>query len=134
VKAVTVRALLEPLALRRLGPGPHFFCGTPACRVVYFGADQSFEVREVRVQVWQKEPAGARMVCYCFDENEAAIRRERSAGRETEAVARVRAQIAAGRCACELRNPQGTCCLADVMAAVRRAQEDRAVPSGASLS
>ena len=35
------------------------------------------------------------------------------------AVDRVRAHIAAGRCACEIRNPKGTCCLGDVIAAVR---------------
>ena len=34
------------------------------------------------------------------------------------AVERVRAHISAGRCACEVRNPRGACCLGDVTNAV----------------
>jgi hypothetical protein len=66
------------------------------------------------------ERTGARLVCYCFGENEADIRREIEEHGASRAVERVRAHIAAGRCACELRNPRGVCCLGDVIAAVKR--------------
>jgi hypothetical protein len=37
-----------------------------------------------------------------------------------DASARIREHIAAGRCACEVRNPRGACCLGDIIKAVTR--------------
>ena len=119
----TVKALLTERALQRISTSPHRFCPEPLCEVVYFdGCDQVYTVKDVRVPVWQKEPFGARRVCYCFGENEADMLREPGRSRAAD---RVRAHIAAGRCACELRNPKGSCCLADVIAAVKRVEASR---------
>lgn len=123
----TVKALLTPAALARVTGSPHRFCPEPTCEIVYFTAGDEFTVREIQVPVWQKEPAGARMVCYCFAENEADIRRETEQRGSSGAVERVRAHITAGRCACELRNPRGVCCLGDVAAAVKRAAAEAAI-------
>jgi len=102
---------------------PYRFCRDPACEVVYFnGTDQVFVADDLRVPVWQKEPAGARMLCYCFGENEADMRREIVEFGTSQAVERIRAHITAGRCACELRNPRGACCLGDVVSAVKRVE------------
>ena len=115
----TVKALLTETAMRRVSGTPHRFCGGSACSTVYFdAAGQVFGTRDIRVPVWQKEPFGRRMICYCFGENEADIRAEIQCTGRSEAVERVRALIAAKRCACELRNPRGTCCLGDVVRAV----------------
>lgn len=116
----TVKALLSPAALTRISGAPHRFCPDPACEIVYFSPGDTYTVKDLRVPVWQKEPAGARMVCYCFGENEADIRREIERNGLSQAVERVRGHIAAGRCACELRNPRGACCLGDVIATVKR--------------
>jgi hypothetical protein len=92
---------------------------------VYFSGDgQIFATSDVRVTVWEKQPPGERTVCYCFGENEADMRREIERDGRTAAVERVRAHIAARRCACEVRNPRGACCLGDVMAAVKRLGAD----------
>jgi hypothetical protein len=48
------------------------------------------------------------------------MRREMERDGSTQAVGRVREHIAARRCACEVRNPRGACCLGDVTAAVKR--------------
>jgi hypothetical protein len=106
-------------------PGPFYFCTDPACDLVYFSADQRFRIAEIRVPVWQKEPFGTRMVCYCFGENEAEMRREIEATGVCAAASRVREHIAAKRCACEIRNPRGSCCLGDVIAAVERVGSTR---------
>ena len=117
----TVKALLRELALRRLHPSAHRFCPDPDCDVVYFDAHGgSFHKSEIRVPVWQKEPFGARPICYCFAESEASIRTEIDASGFSTAVERVRDHINAGRCACEVRNPRGACCLGDLIAAVKR--------------
>jgi hypothetical protein len=122
VDLVTVKALLTALAFRKILPGPFHFCADPACDLVYFSAAQRFRTAEIRVPVWQKEPFGARMVCYCFGENEADMRREIEATGVSAAASRVREHIAAKRCACEIRNPRGACCLGDVIAAVGRVE------------
>ena len=123
----TVKALLTPAAMRQITHATHRFCAAPGCDVVYFAEDGCvYRTADMRVKVWQKEPPGARMVCYCFGENEADIGMEIEATGRSEAGDRVRAHIAAGRCACEVRNPRGACCLGDVTAAVRLAVESPA--------
>jgi hypothetical protein len=88
---------------------------------VYFGdAGDRFGTGDVRVPVWQKEPSGERLLCYCFGETESGIRRELLEHGHADVVARIREHISAQRCACDIRNPRGACCLGDVMAAVKR--------------
>lgn len=119
VDLLTVKALITEMALARLPAAPMYFCGTPTCPVVYFTADgQLYTKADVRVPVWQKEPVGSRIFCYCFDENERAMHRERRETGRCDAIRRVRDHIAAGRCACEVRNPRGACCLGDLIQAV----------------
>ena len=124
VELQTVKAMLTDVALRQVTTAAHRFCPDPACDVVYFADDgRTYSKADLRVPVWQKEPAGARLVCYCFGENEADIRTEIELNGRSNAVERVRAHIKGGRCACEVRNPRGTCCLGDVVAAVKRMGE-----------
>jgi hypothetical protein len=124
VELQTVKAVLTNVALRRVAAAAHRFCADPMCDIVYFADDgTTYSRKDIRVPVWQKEPAGARIVCYCFGENESDIRTEVMNSGKSDAVERVRAHINANRCACELRNPRGTCCLGDVGAAVKRVSE-----------
>lgn len=117
----TVKALLTEGALSRLVPGDYRFCADPNCDVVYFDVGGSlFATDDVRVPVWQKLPFGSRRVCYCFGESEDSIRAEIETGGQSSAVERIRTHIAAGRCACDIRNPRGACCLKDVIAAIKR--------------
>jgi hypothetical protein len=123
VHLLTVKALLTEEALTRLRVSDHRFCPDPRCDVVYFDAlGGCFRRGDIRVPVWQKEPFGARLVCYCFGETEVTIRREIETDGASDAVERVRGHIAAKRCACEVRNPRGACCLGDVIAAVTRVE------------
>lgn len=120
VDSDTVKALLSETALARFESGEYRFCADATCAVVYFNATgTSFETSDLRVPVWQKLPFGARPVCYCFGESEASIRLEIETHGRSTAVERVRAHIAARRCACELRNPRGACCLGDLIGAVK---------------
>jgi hypothetical protein len=119
-----VKALLTESALRRLSAREYRFCPDAGCDVVYFSADdEPLTTADVRVPVWQKLPFGDRPICYCFGESEASIRSEFAACAASKAVERVREHIAAERCACEVRNPRGACCLGDVIAAVKRVED-----------
>jgi len=115
-----VQAMLVPEALTRLDHEGFQFCAVPSCAVVYYSATgATFSTADLHVPVWQKSTPGARMVCYCFGENEADIRREIEDTGRTAAIERVRGHIAGHRCACTLRNPRGVCCLRDLIAATR---------------
>ena len=121
VEELTVKALLSDTALQRFEPGAYRFCPHASCHVVYFDAEaRTFTTADVRVPVWQKQPRGRRTICYCFGENEAEIKTEIEQNGRSRAEARVRAHIEAGRCACEVRNPKGACCLGDIAEAVKR--------------
>ena len=125
VELLTVKALLRESALRVVREGPYRFCADPSCAVVYFDNEgHVFSEADLRVPVWQKQRLGARMLCYCFGEDEALMARELAETGRCDASLRVRHHIAAGRCACETRNPRGTCCLGDVMKAVTRIETE----------
>lgn len=126
VELRTVKALLAERALARIDPVSHRFCRTAACPVVYFDESGATYLQiDLRVRVWQKEPPGDRPMCYCFGETEATIREELSTAGRSAAVERVRAHIELNRCACDVRNPRGVCCLGDLTAAVQRANGER---------
>src|SRR5438093_7406219 len=114
--------MLRPEALMRLSALEHRFCPTPSCPVVYFGHEEVFDRGEIVVPVFQKEPAGERMVCYCFAISERDIRTELIRTGRSSASERIGALVKADRCACEVRNPQGSCCLGNVAAAVEAAK------------
>ena len=121
VELHTVKALLTNAALATLSPTSYYFCPEPDCDVVYFAPQgKAFHQADVRTTVWQKAAPGGRTICYCFGETEDAIRGDVARSGASDVVERVRAHIAAGRCACDIRNPRGTCCLGDLHAAVRR--------------
>lgn len=126
----TVKALLTEMALRRFNCADYRFCGDSACAVVYFSdAGDAFTTADVRVPVWHKEPFGRRMVCYCFGETESAIVDETQQHGRSAAVERVREHITAQRCACEIRNPRGACCLGDVAQAVKAVEAKSTRPA-----
>ena len=121
IERITLKTLLRPQALARVSAREHRFCASASCRVVYFGLGEVFRREDVLVPVFQKEPAGDRTVCYCFAVSEGDIRREIQATGGSPAVERITALVKSERCACEVRNPQGTCCLGNLTAAVKAA-------------
>src|SRR5579859_1243758 len=123
VEERTVKALLTERALQRFVPAEYRFCPDANCEVVYFSAQETrFSIADIRVAVWQKRPFGDRRVCYCFGESEASIREEIASAGQSSAIDRIREHIAAGRCACDLRNPRGACCLGEIAAAIARVE------------
>ena len=119
VDPITVKAILRPEALATLSAVGHRFCATASCPIVYFADSEVFSTGDVSVPVFQKEGVGQRTVCYCFHRTEADLRREREATGDSSASQRVTAHVKAGRCACEIKNPQGSCCLGNLGAAVK---------------
>lgn len=126
VDVITLKALLTADGLRRGVPDAPRFCATETCPVVYFdnAAGMTYQEAELTVRVHAKHVAASNVpVCYCFGYTPAMIEQEIARTGSSTARAIITAAVQAGHCACEVRNPKGSCCLGDVGRAERRAQE-----------
>lgn len=114
--------VMAVVSLRCLRSQPYRFCRTSHCPVVYFSIDgmHVLTIDQVRERVYQKEPNEKDVpVCYCFHYSVGDVQNATLAEQES-IIADIRAGIAAGQCACELRNPQGSCCLGNVSRIITR--------------
>ena len=118
VDSVTLKALLA-VPLTEILYADYLFCKTAGCPVVYYsrGGEQTFGEEHLRERVLQKHPeADDVFACYCFRHTAGSVRGERTEPRQPGVVEAITAGIQAGKCACDLRNPQGSCCLGNVRA------------------
>lgn len=120
VALVTLKALLSPSALRRLDGRAYRFCPDSDCEVAYFdsSADSVFRKRDLLIRVGLKETEDPIPICYCFDVAVADLRKEIQTQGTTAIPLMIAAEVRAGHCACEVRNPQGSCCLGNVSRAL----------------
>ena len=125
----TIQAVLKPGFAASLAASERRFCRTSSCDVLYYGPDGRFvEKSAATVRVGLKEAEDPVPLCYCFNFSFADVQREVAETGGSTIPGRITAEIQAGRCACEVKNPSGACCLGDVHKAVKDAQEalDRA--------
>jgi hypothetical protein len=130
VSRVTVGALarLEVDAVL-LATKDYRFCETPVCPVVYYSpAGVRLDRTDVRAAVHQKGDGPEVPLCYCFGYTRARLTREGDAG-----VAFVSAEVNARRCACDLKNPSGRCCLGDLRQFLRHRDSKAAAPARSSV-
>lgn len=112
VDTQTIKALLI-VTLEVLRASPYRFCAVDTCTTVYFSEDQIHTISEDQlcVQVYQKHlKQGDVLVCYCFYHSLDSIR---CVGK-TRVIEQVMALTKRGICACDIRNPQGSCCLGNL--------------------
>lgn len=124
VDTATVKSMLS-VSLNRVKSTPYFFCPNRDCPTVYFSDDglQTFGRQEVRERVYQKEPeADDVFVCYCFRHTVGEILNAAPEG-HTAILDDINAGIKAGQCACDWRNPQGSCCLGNVRGVIKQAEK-----------
>ncbi|MBF1989848.1 putative iron-sulfur cluster-binding metallochaperone [Fischerella thermalis] len=123
VQLITLKSLLKPAALEQLNPQESYsFCTSLDCPVVYFSpTGQTFTTTDMKVQVFQKDLGEEVPVCYCFGWSRQKIRNEIELVGTSHAVATITVHIKAKRCGCEVNNPQGFCCLANVRQVVTQA-------------
>lgn len=121
VATLTVKSLVRDHT-RVARSGSYSFCRTSDCDVVYFSDMATFRKPDLKVRVGIKETEDPAPLCYCFDYSRADIRREIETLGSTNIPNQIRAEIEAGFCACEVKNPSGTCCLGDITRAVQAAK------------
>jgi mercuric ion transport protein len=121
IDRITVDALLKPELRAGLNGMRYVFCETPDCPVVYFALDGTrFTKDQIRVRVGLKETEDPILVCYCFGITERMIREEMERTGRSTASARIRSEVKAGTCRCEVENPSGRCCLGEVSRVEKR--------------
>jgi hypothetical protein len=116
--------MVRPCHLDLVSKPGFIFCRSADCRLVYYHPDGDYLGKpDVRVRVGLKEIVDPVPLCYCFGFTEAMLCEEIRATGQCSIPRRITAEVKAGNCACEIRNPQGSCCLGSVTAAVRRWME-----------
>ncbi len=122
VSTLTLKHQVKSQFLTDVNGGDFHFCATPDCPVVYFAAGGPvLTTNDVRRLVTQKDSEHA-PVCYCFGFTPTMIRDELAATGKSTVIERIAAEMKSDFCACEIRNPQGSCCLGNVKAAVKAAK------------
>ena len=117
----TIKSLIS-VSLHRVEDVTHFFCANSDCSVVYFAENgsETFFIDDLRERVYQKEPnANDVLVCYCFFHTLGNIQSSVSEDGKSLIVDDINDGIQRGHCACDWRNPQGTCCLGNVLKIVK---------------
>lgn len=129
VDPITLKALLVSDALRRGIPPAPRFCATPECSTVYFdsAAGVTFTEADVSVPVYSKQRNAPDVpVCYCFEITRRMVRAEAKGEGREPASRGINREVKAGHCACEVRNPKGSCCLGDVISEEKSARGEEA--------
>jgi Zinc binding domain len=120
VSLATVGAMAKrDVEAAKLGAQEYKLCRNRDCPVVYYAGQIELEKSELRVPVNFKERNYEGPVCYCFNRTVASIRAEVQAKGYSTAHEIITQEGKAGRCACEVKNPAGSCCLGDVIRAVQ---------------
>jgi hypothetical protein len=126
VATLTVKSIVRDHT-RVLPEESYWFCRQPDCDVVYFSRQRVFRKADVKVRVGTKEHEEPIPICYCFDYTKADISRDLALRDETDIPNKVKAEVQLGFCACDVKNPSGTCCLGDITWAIQQIKGNRHV-------
>ena len=121
VDLLTVRSLVRQLPLG-MPNTDYYFCEAADCDVVYFAFDAQapmFRRGDLLVRVGSKETEDPIPVCYCFGFTRSDIENEFTATGSSTIGERIKTEVKAGNCACDVKNPSGKCCLGDVTRIVK---------------
>ena len=113
--------MVRPEFLETVNKPGFQFCRSAECEVVYFHPNgERLTKADVQVRIGFKETEDPVPICYCFGFTEAMAREEIESSGSCTIPRRIAAEMKEERCVCEVRNPQGSCCLGDVTAVIKR--------------
>jgi len=124
VDALTVKSLVRHLPFGEPAT-QYYFCEATDCDVVYFPhrTDAArFHRADLLVRVWPKDRGDDTPICYCFGVTRKQILEELARAEGPMAAKRIKAEVQAGNCACEVKNPSGKCCLGNIARATQEFQ------------
>ena len=129
VSTLTVKSLVRDHT-RVPASDTYLFCRTADCEVVYFSDQAVFRKPDLKVRVGIKESEDPVPLCYCFDYTRADVRRELEDLGTSSIPERIKTEVQAGFCACEVKNPSGNCCLGDIAHAIQALVKPRSDNAG----
>ncbi len=122
VPPITVKSLIKPEFQDDVPEGLFYFCPQRDCDAVYFGPGGDPIMKDqLSVGVWQKEEAGDTLICYCFEYSAKDIMEDARRNSPAAIPLIVRDKIKADLCECDVKNPEGTCCLGNIAYWVKQA-------------
>lgn len=100
---------------------PYRFCPSPDCDTAWFGEHSGHRIPRSasRVRIGQKERAADRPLCYCFGYSFADLAADVARTGGSSIPDEITARCRRGEDRCPETNPQGSCCLGNVRAALK---------------
>jgi Zinc binding domain len=111
----TLKHLLSYGPARSLQAGDFFHCTDPDCDIVYVGfapgnasgvPDEVFRRDDVKDCARPHAAGRDRLICHCFGYTVGEIEDDATSGADSVSAA-IAAEVRAGNCACEVKNPSG---------------------------
>ena len=111
----TLDHLLTSKAKKKLSCLDNFYyCKNPECRTIYFRDKEILTQEDMSIIVGLKDGASPATMCYCFDWTKEKISAELKEKGESRALEDIKEKMKDPGCSCEILNPSGGCCLADI--------------------
>ncbi len=116
MEIITLKSLLLPNALEKLNPVNNYrMCMNKSCNIVYFNEKKEVYLTEdINVPVYQKTEDEDCPVCYCFGWTRQKLKKGAYEGEGHNIISTITEHMKAGKCGCNVNNPQGSCCLGNV--------------------
>ena len=138
VKTATLHSLIKADRQGRITDSKYLFCGSQGCDIVYFtmhlaerpdlwsesltkDGSHAFYKEDLTVRVGIKEESPPRPICYCFNHSVEEIFDEAQRTGKSTVIDDIKSRIKSDGCSCEVKNPQGSCCLGTVKPFVNEA-------------
>lgn len=114
IKRTTLEHLLIQEKIAPIQDVQYFFCLTSDCDIVYFSENANFYKADLKVRVGLKEREEPIPVCYCFNYTKKMILDDLIQNGYSTIKERITKEAKMGNCQCQIKNPEGSCCLANV--------------------
>jgi len=123
VKPLTLRSLLKSSLSGEINEEENYrFCKNFQCDVAYYGSiqGQRYNKSQVSVPIYQKEESESTPICYCFDFSRGDVLSEIQKSGKSRIYEEIKRRKKDEGCDCDTLNPQGSCCLGNVKALIKK--------------
>ena len=126
VDTQTIKGVLSTTLVIIQPDNPYLYCRTEDCRIVYFHNDgeQIIEESDLRVKAYHKSPREDQTpICFCFNHSVGDLKQDYLESQGKIIIDRINLGIQKGQCGCDIRNPEGVCCLGNVRRHIKKLEE-----------
>ncbi len=91
-----------------------YYCKTPSCEVVYFRGAEILTQKDLSAVVGLKDGAEPANMCYCFGWTKERMKEDIKQNGKSTVLEDIKFRMNTEGCSCEIKNPSGNCCMADI--------------------